>query len=180
MTLTPGYLEPPLPMVSAIGPWSLIWAHPNTSPSSGAYEAANRGVWYPISVPTVTVAKRMWWANGSTVSASYNVEAGIYRSAGFKPGAKLITTGSVAQGTASQVQFSDITDTVLTPETYWLYISCSTTSATFFRFNYATGPEVTMFEQGSIGPGSAPATATPAEATGANFYLFGFSTTTIT
>jgi hypothetical protein len=182
--LSPAYLEPVPPMVS---PYTMGWgfvdeATVNSSPISSSWESANRGVWIPIYVPTVCVAKRMWWANGATVSGSYNVEAGIYLDAGHKPGAKLITTGSVAQGTASEVQFSDITDTTLTPQLYWLYMSCSTTSATFARgtLQTASWDELFRFQQASIGPGSAPSTATPAEGAGQSIYLMGFSTTTIT
>lgn len=172
------------PMVSSFMPgWGAI-RNPGmySSFASGTWYSANKGVWEPIYVPSVTVAKRMWWFNGTTVNASYNVEAGIYRDGGNKPGAKLITTGSTAQGTASTVQFADITDTTLTPGLYWLFMSCSSTSATFQRSNAGDTDEwdLFVFEQASIGPGSAPATATPAQYAGTVIYLFGFSTTTIT
>jgi hypothetical protein len=69
----------------------------------------------------------------------------------------------------------------LAPGRYWLYMSCSTASATFFRTS-APGQfrEAYKFQQASIGPGSSPATATPVEATGQSYYLFGFSTNTVT
>jgi hypothetical protein len=183
MTFANAYAEPVPNMVYSTGPWSGAYGNPLGSAAvSATWETANRGVWWPLLVPTVCVARRMWWANGSTVNATYNIEAGIYLDGGYKPGAKLITTGSVAQGTASQVQFADITDTVLTPQTYWLFMSCSTTSATFF---HATLPlsaldELFRFQQASIGPGSAPATATPVEGANQQITLVGFSTTTIT
>jgi hypothetical protein len=121
----------------------------------------------------------MYWANGVTVSASYNVEAGLYLDAGYQPDAKLITTGSVAQGTASEVQFADITDTVLGPGRYWLHMSCSSASATFFRSTIASNTTDELFKcyQASVGPGSAPATATPLKGVSQNAYLFGFATT---
>jgi hypothetical protein len=151
-----------------------------TAPASAAWHTANAGVWWPIYVPTICVVRRFWWANGVTVSASYNVEAGLYLDGGHKPGAKLITTGSVAQGTASNVQFADVTDTTLAPGLYWLFVSCSSTSATFFRSQVSAGAVVyplVGFTQTSIGPGSAPATATPAELSTGNIYLCGFATT---
>lgn len=181
--LTQGYVEQTPPMVSLFTQrWGFVAESVlGSQPSSAGWESASRGVWFPISVPTACVAKRMWWVNGSTVNASYNVEAGIYLDGGSKPGAKLITTGSVAQGTATQVQFADITDTTLTPGLYWLFMSCSTGSATFFRAGLLVNfDELFRFEQAGIGPGSAPASATPVESTTTPVYLFGFSTTTIT
>lgn len=181
MTVTPGFVEPVPPMVS---PWTAGWGfvtegYAPSSPVSASWETTNTGVWFALYVPSVCVAKRMWWANGATVSG--NVEAGIYLDGGYKPGAKLITTGSVAQATINVVQFADITDTTLTPGLYWLFLSCSTTSATFFRSTTSLSlDELRRFEQASIGPGSAPATATPVESTNSQIYLFGFSTTTIT
>ena len=101
--------EPVPPMVSM---WTDGWGTVSeglaaSAPASATYESSNAGVWFPLRVPSYVVAKRMWWANGSTVSATYNVEAGIYaNTGGGKPGAKLATTELVLQGTASQVQFS--------------------------------------------------------------------------
>lgn len=178
-----GVREPVPPMVSY---FTEGWGRANETtvssvPASAVYESANRGVWYPIYIPATCVAKRMWWGNGATVDAGYSVEAGIYLDGGHKPGAKLITTGSVAQGTASQVQFADITDTGLSPGLYWLFFSCDNTTATILRANPNSGTdELHKFQQASIGPGSAPATATPVESTATNIYLVGFSTTTIT
>jgi len=183
VTFSPGYVEPVPPMISPWTPgWGTMQNTVGNSPSSGS-STTNIGVWYPLYVPTVCVAKRVWWANGSSVSGTYNLESGIYRDGGHKPGAKLITSGSVAQGTASQVQFADITDTTLTPGLYWFYLSSSTGSATLMRVAPNIGStfdEILGFQQASIGPGSAPETATPIEFADATVYIFGFSTTTIT
>lgn len=172
------------PMVSL---WTAGWGWVNpgivgSAPASATWPIANTGFWYPIYVPTICVAKRMWWVNGATVDAGYNVEVGLYRDGGYKPGAKLITTGSVAQGTLNQLQWGEITDTTLTPGLWWLFMSCSTTSATFFRSSAgsANWDEMLGFQQASIGPGSAPATATPVEKSNQIVSLVGFSTTTIT
>jgi len=171
------------PMVSE---WTAGWGvisegSAATAPASAVWPTANTGYYFPIYVPTICVARRMWWVNGATVDAGYNVEAGIYRDGGYKPSAKLITTGSVAQGTLNQLQWGEITDTTLTPGLWWLFMSCSTTSATFFRCApVASWDELLHFQQGSVGPGSAPATATPVEGSGQYLSLFGFSTTTIT
>jgi len=177
---SPGNTVPIPPMVSA---WTNGWGIVSegsfaNAPASTAWENANRGTWVPLMVPAVCVARRLWWANGVTVSASYNIEVGLYLDGGHKPGTKLITSGSVAQGTASQVQFCDITDTTLTPGLYWIYVSCSSTSATLFRsLSAATQEDLLRFEQESVGPGSAPSTATPVEASYNAVWLCGFATT---
>lgn len=184
MTLSGTFAEPVPPMVSMLTQgWGYVdEGTVGSAAASAAWEANNTGIYVPVSVPSVCVARRMWWCNGATVNAANNIEAGIYRDGGFKPGAKLITTGSVAQGTLNQLQFADITDTTLTPGLYWLFMSCSTTSATFFRGSLNSGnwEELFRFQQASIGPGSSPSTATPAESSSTNLYIFGFSTTTIT
>lgn len=181
MSLATGYLEPVMPMVSTLSPWALAFGVTGTAAGSATYEAVNRAVYVPVAVPTVCVANRMWWVNGATVSGGNNVEAGIYRDAGYKPGALLVVTGSVAQGNASEVQFADITDTTLSPGLWWLYFSCSATAATFFRVSIeANTDELLRFQQASVGPGSAPSTATPAESATGSIWVMGFSTTTIT
>jgi hypothetical protein len=112
------------------------------------------------------------------VSASYNIDCGIYADAGRKPGARLVSTGSTAQGTASQVQFVDVTDTTLAPGLYWLALACSSSSATFFRTSLgAAANALHMFQQTSAL--ALPATATPAEGGSSmiHIYLCGFATT---
>lgn len=178
--LTQGYIEP---VPDLISPYSKTWGFMSealapTPPASGTYEAANRGVWYPIFVPATCVARRMFWANGGT--ATGNIEAGIYRDGGYKPGAKLVTSGSVGQSGTTAIQFADITDTTLAVGLHWLYISGSSTSSTLLRSNTEQIDEIVRFEQESIGPGSSPSTATPVESTTTQVYVFGFSTTTIT
>lgn len=181
--LTQVYIEPVPPMIGThTAGWSqLSEAIATAAPSSATWaEGINVGVWFPLSVPSVCVARRMWWANGAT--ATGNVEAGIYRDGGYKPGAKLIATGSVGQSGTNTIQFSDITDTTLSPGLWWLFISCSSSSSTFFQSNIQTAnfDELLRLQQSSIGPGSSPSTATPAESGATRIHLFGFSTTTIT
>lgn len=170
-------LEPAPPMVSTLGIWGALQL--TGPPASATFELANRAAYIPLIVPATCVIRRLWWANGATVSASYNVDCGVYRDAGHKPGAKLISTGSTAQGTASQIQFVDVTDTVLAPGLYWIAMVCSSASATFFRSSALINFDATArFMETSALP--LPATATPvaAAATGANnLYLCGFATT---
>jgi hypothetical protein len=177
--MSSAYSEPVPRIVGVMSHWcpsraiGAAWA-------SGSWHSADTAIYVPIVVPTTCVARRVWWVNGDTVNASYNIEAGLYLSDTDAPSGKLVTSGSVAQGTAVSVQFADITDTTLTPGPYWLYFSCSTTSATFLRVAspHLGWDELLLLSQGSVGPGSAPATATPAEpASVAAFPLFGFATT---
>lgn len=102
-------IEPIPPMVS---PWTRGWGTVNegvldTTPTSTGWPNGNLGFYFPFYVPTTCVARRMWWVNGSTVSTAYMIEAGIYTDAGGKPGARLATTGSIPQGTTTQIQFAD-------------------------------------------------------------------------
>jgi hypothetical protein len=148
--------------------------------ASSAWESANVGAYFPILIPSACVVRRLWWANGATVSASYNVDCGLYLDSGYKPGARLISAGSTAQGTASEVQFVDVTDTTLAPGRYWIGMSCSSASATFFRAQ--TGASVAYSDavfrfQENTSSMPLPATATPAESTNTNVYLCGFATT---
>lgn len=147
-----------------------------SAPASGAWEDANRAVYQPILLPASCVVRRLWWANGGTVSASYNVDVGVYADSGYGPGTRLISTGSTAQGTASVVQFVDVTDTVLAPGLYWLAIACSSTSATFARCAITAAPAPPYRHQ-QLSAFPLPATATPVMSTGTNIYLFGFATT---
>lgn len=169
------------PMVSPFTfGWSSI-AHERvlpSAPSSGAFESDNRTVYVAILVPVLSVIRRLWWANGDTVNAANNVDCGVYVSAGYIPGSRLVSTGSVAQGTALQIQYVDVTDTTLPPGLYWIGFGCSTTSATFFRSSVSGGnvnqDAAYRFEESAF---PLPATATPAEATNSSIYLCGFATT---
>jgi hypothetical protein len=162
-------------MVASVASPYALWPS-ISSPSSAAFESANRAVYAPIRVPGPCVVRRLWWANGATVSASYNVDCGIYADSDGKPGAKLVSSGSTAQGTASQVQFVDVTDTTLAPGIYWLALTCSSLSATFFRTIVAANWDASArLEEASALP--LPASATPAESSGTNLYYCGFATT---
>jgi hypothetical protein len=147
--------------------------------TSGTFETSNWAAYMPVLVPTGCIIRRLWWANGATVSASYNVDVGVYGDAGYKPGVRLISTGSTAQGTASQVQFVDVTDTALAPGRYWLAITCSSSSATVLRATLPSGGPIDAairFQQ-SLAAHPLPATATPVESSTSTIYLCGFATT---
>lgn len=164
-------------MVSVSGPhaaFPFYWVA--KASSSATYESANRAVYLPVVIPATCVVRRVWWVNGSTVSASYNIDCGVYADGGHKPGRLLVSAGSTAQGTATQVQFADVADTTLAPGLYWVGIVASSTSATLFRYLATSGMgETVRFQEASALP--LPATATPAESSSTNLYLCGFATT---
>jgi len=179
----PGYVEPVPPMIS---PYTFGWgsaAHERvvgSEATSATWESASRAVYMPIFIPTPTILTRVWWANGATTSGGATIEVGLYRDAGYKPGAKIVS-GSATQGTASQVQFVDVTDTFLLPGLYWIAVtSSSATNTTMFRGTPADASldAVLRMQEASASP--LPATATPVESAVTNNWLCGFSTTTIT
>lgn len=177
MMFTSPYREPILPMVSSYGPWGVKYSSADcfdsAAPASITW-TANLAQYYPVLVPTTCVAKQVWWANGATMVATGNVECGIYRDAGFKPGAKLVS-GSALQGAVNQVQFVDITDTVLTPGLYWMALVMTSGTMTGRSSSIdSTIDAARKFQESSAYP--LPSTATPVEATSGAIFLFGFAT----
>lgn len=178
----PGYVEPALPMIHPLGPWGYQFGTIATTQfaSSGAFEGANTAAYFPIHLPRPVVARRVFWANGSSVSASYNVSVAIYAATpDGQPGTKIVECAATAQGTAAQVQFVDITDTYVPAGVCWIALSCSSASATFQRLTLpeAQYDAAARFQQASITVGALPATATPSESASQSTYMFGFATT---
>ena len=184
MSLLAGPVEPVPPMVSPFTPrWSAAWHEIAVAalPTSNAYESANRAAYVPIAVLSPVYVRRVWWANGADTAGGATVEVGLYRNGAYKPGAKIIS-GSAVQGTASQIQFVDITDTLLTPDLYWIaVVASSAANTTLFRSTVAAGAAAdAAFRMSQVSAYPLPATATPTETNDTNIYLCGFSTTTIT
>jgi hypothetical protein len=168
----------PLPMVSTWGPWSHSVASLNLAyPSSGTFPDQNRAHYYPIIVPVACVVRRLWWANGAVSEG--NIDVGVYRDAGHKPGARLVSTGSTAQGTVSQLQFVNVTDATLAPGTYWLAINADNPSGTttVLRGSSVAGWNAALAFEEAVGSVTLPATATPVEAAYTQRFLCGFATT---
>jgi len=182
MTFESGYTTWPFPMVASHGPWSLTpWdvAVSDSDPVSASWEVGNTAVYMPVKIPVVCILKRVWWANGATVSGGATVEAGIYSDSGYAPGTKVVS-GSATQGTASQVQFVDVTDVTLPPGLYWLALMMSsTTNTTGMRISGSVVSDgARRFQQASANP--LPSTATPVQSSNQFYWAYGFSTTTIT
>jgi hypothetical protein len=178
MSYTPGYNSIIPTMVSSytpgIGPMTETVV--GTPPGSGAWESADRAVYQVVSIPAPCTVKRVWWANGDTVTGGATVEVGIYRNVSSAP-TSLVVSGSATQGAASEVQFVDVTDTFLVPGAYWLAITASTTTeTTFFRSVVLYAIDASLRQQETAAR-PLPATATPVESSRPDILLFGFATT---
>lgn len=124
--LWPDALRPHLAMYYS--QWSR-GLHAN-APTSNAWSSANRAIYIPIHIAVTTVARRLWLAVGTT-GGTNSVDMGIYDSAGNR----LVSDGGHTVGTASQVQFLNITDTTLQPGAYYIGIAYNGTTAHIMTHN---------------------------------------------
>lgn len=148
-------------------------------PTSRTWEAAGRAVYMPVVLSGWTVVRRVWWANGAVTSGGATIAVGVYADAGYGPGAKLVS-GSAVQGTATNVQFVDVTDTTLPPGLYWIALSSSSaTSTTLFGFVdvYTTTSWDASYRFNEAAASPLPAAATPVESVAETLWLYGFATT---
>ncbi len=95
--------------------------------ASTAWGTANLARFYLLRLPFMYPMRRMFVANGATISG--NVDVGIYTQAGTK----IWTSGSTAQSGASVLQYFNATDTLLMPGTYILALAMSSATATVHR-----------------------------------------------
>jgi hypothetical protein len=98
------------------------------TPASAAWPSANLGIAIPFRVTTPIKFSNAFWHNGTTVSASYHIDVGIYSADGTKLG----SIGSTAQGTASIIQTVALT-TEIAPGQFYMAMSCDNASATFWK-----------------------------------------------
>jgi hypothetical protein len=131
------------------------------TPTSGSFTwpAANLAIYVPFAIPFLFQVSTMFWGNGSTVSG--NVDVGYYTS----DGARVFSTGAIAQSGASVVQFSALAN-FLDPGTG--YLAMLMTSATGTCTGISAGPAVADYRaaglrQQAVGAGALPATATFAQ-----------------
>jgi len=120
-----------------------------------------------IVVPTPTIVKRLYWANGATASTN-TVQVGIYND---DLSSFLLGTATTSSG-ASALQFDNVTDTAIRAGRYWLAIVLNGTTATLQRANNTTLRIGSLYIMAAARP--LPATLVPA--TGAGILpLFGFT-----
>lgn len=142
--------------------------------SSTTYPAANTALYFPFWLASPIVAVQLWAFNGAT--ASGNIDLGLYAA----DGTRLVSIGSTAQATTSDLQSFDITDTELGPGLFYLAVAMDNTTGTLFRANMsaALGRSIGAFEQTSAF--ALPATATFATFTPTGFVpVIGLATTTV-
>jgi len=146
---------------SIIGPYS---SHANGSYSTfTAWQNANQAVYVAVAIPFACTVYQMAVQIGGTSSG--NLDVGIY-DANFN---RLVSMGSTAMGSTNSIQVFNVTDTPLTPGTYFLACSVSNTSGVL-----AGGACYTPAHQGLRALGvqvqssalPLPSTATPANAGG--------------
>lgn len=89
------------------------------------WPAANQAFYYPLSLPWPYPVRRVFWANGSSVTTT-NFDLGIYTA----DGTKIYSTGSTAASGVSVLQYvTPSPDFVLSPGRYYLAMACSTNTA---------------------------------------------------
>lgn len=140
--------------VVAQPPLNGFW-YANT-PASATWPAANRAIYMPVYLTADGTCTQLWTMNGAT--ALGNLDIGIFDSAGTK----LFSSGAVAQSGTNTIQPVDITDQWLPAGAYYIGLSHSTNTGTYFR--YATGTVILrtlgLVQQATSHP--LPASITPA------------------
>lgn len=99
------------------------------NPLSATYPAANRALFFPLTIHVPAVAYRMWVWNGSAVSGNFDL--GLYQ----ENGTRLVSSGGTAQSGTSSIQVVDIADTLLPAGTTWVGVVFDNTTATTLRIN---------------------------------------------
>lgn len=163
-------------LVSCYSPNSIgpeLAAIASAAPASAAHAAANRVIFVPFTNPEPALIKKVWWYNGAT--ASGNVDCGVFD----ENGVKLVSSGSVVQGTINVLQENDVTDTYIGRGRFYLALSASSGTATFF----AVAPAINMCKALGMAQaaGAVPMAATYTLAAIATAYLpiFGCSLRTL-
>lgn len=124
-----------------------------------------------IQLPTPTVVRRFFWANGATASTN-TVQVGIYND---DLSSFLLGTATTASG-ASALQFDNVTDTAISAGRYWMALVANGTTTTLIRNVAAFAHGAGLYQMASARP--LPATLVPAQAaanSGVYWPLFGFT-----
>ena len=146
-----------------------------TTPATAVWPSANRALYIPFTLNRPYVVRRLFWANGTTVSG--NVDVGIY----LADQTKVLSTGSTAQATISVIQSVSVTETVLAPGNYFMALVMDNATGHIIRVanpNANQGKALGYAEQATAFP--LPSTATMATyATSAITHVFGLTSRTV-
>lgn len=120
---------PPANTLSSVGLNSIgaVVLNSGLTSASTAWPSANRTIYVPLFIDRTVTITQMFAYNGAT--ASGNTDIGIYD----QGGTRLVSMGATAQSGTSQIQLFNITDTTLTPGAYFMGMSNSGTTGTYFR-----------------------------------------------
>lgn len=146
-----------------------------STPSSGAWPAANDALFIPITIKQSVRVKRIYWWNGNSVSG--NLDVGVYT----KAGGRIISSGSIAQtGGGTALQFYNPTDFNLSAGIYYLAMAMNNTTGTQLRQNAGVNNMICLGCAKQASAFALPATATFATVTASYLPFIGLEIGTIT
>lgn len=129
------------PLVT-IHPWSMEAIGPDLIASglymsacaSAAFQVANAALLIPFTLTKQVTLVEAFWYNGATIS-TYTVDVGVYDASGNL----ICHTGSITASGTSALQINALTaPTTLGPGNFYLAITASNTSMTFFSLAAAS------------------------------------------
>jgi len=142
--------------------------------SSATFSVAASAYFVPVRLTQTRTYTKAWWLNGAT--AAGNVDVGIYTRVGTTL-TRVVASTAEAQGTVSTMQVAAaFASTTLTPGLYYLAISCTLNTATFWQTGGGSAPSLRaqgVFQTATASP--LPTTATAAICTATRIPVFGFS-----
>lgn len=100
--------------------------------SANTWPSANRALFVPFRVQSRITVTKAFWVNGGAVSG--NVDIGIYS----EGGARLVSSGSIAQANINLYQEVDITDTQLGTGLFFMALAVDNGTAQFVRRTTST------------------------------------------
>jgi hypothetical protein len=141
--------------------------------ASAVYPTANLAIFVPVRLSQPRTYVKAWWLNGAT--AAGNVDVGIYTLSGTTLTRVVASTAEAQAGVSAMQVAAAFTTTTIGPGVYYLAISCTLGTATFWRSVASVISLRTMgcFQAATSSP--LPATATAAVITNAYLPIFGFS-----
>lgn len=140
--------------------------------ASSAFPTAATAYFFPVKLSRARTYTKAWWLNGAT--AAGNVDVGIYTISGTTA-TRVVASTAVAQAGVSDIQVATtFTTTTIGPGLYYIALSASLATATFWRSNLNS-----MLLRGLVFQAATshplPATATVAAISSSYVPVFGFA-----